>query len=175
MNIKKGKIFGIVLWIAIIGLMSVIFVFSNMVGETSNGLSDPITNKINRVVTDHIVTDLEQRPKVDRYILKEQINVFVRKTAHISEYFLLGALFLLRFCLYGAERSRAAVYSASVCLFLAVADEYHQTFVRGRYGCLEDVLIDFSGVIAGILISLAVIAIVLRKKKRKAKKELSPD
>ena len=107
------------------------------------------------------------------FMLKEKISIAVRKTAHITEFFLLGALFLLRFRLYGAGNMRAALYSASACLFLAVFDEYHQTFIPGRYGCLEDVLVDFFGVVSGILLCAAVIALVLRIKNKKTKKELS--
>lgn len=173
METKKGKIFGIALWVAIIGLISVIFVFSGMVGAVSNEFSEPITDKVNSVVTSRIVTDLDQRPAIDRFILKEKISIAVRKTAHITEFFLLGALFLLRFRLYGAGNMRAALYSVSACLFLAVFDEYHQTFIPGRYGCLEDVLVDFFGVVSGILLCAAVIALVLRIKNKKTKKELS--
>lgn len=87
METKKGKIFGIALWVAIIGLISVIFVFSGMVGAVSNEFSEPITDKVNSVVTSRIVTDLDQRPAIDRFILKEKISIAVRKTAHITEFF----------------------------------------------------------------------------------------
>ena len=166
---KAGKAIGIVLWV----MALIIFVFSNMGGAVSTDVSEPFIEKTNGFVTSHIVTDLDERPDIDKYILKEQITVFIRKSAHIFEYFLLGILLYWRFRLYGVDVHRAGLYSLCVSLIFAVADEYHQTFIDGRYGCLEDVLIDSAGIVAGILISAMITVIVLQKKKRKAKKELS--
>lgn len=170
---KAGKAIGIFLWVAIFVMALIIFVFSNMGGAVSTDVSEPFIEKTNGFVTSHIVTDLDERPDIDKYILKEQITVFIRKSAHIFEYFLLGILLYWRFRLYGVDVHRAGLYSLCVSLIFAVADEYHQTFIDGRYGCLEDVLIDSAGIVAGILISAMITVIVLQKKKRKAKKELS--
>jgi VanZ family protein len=39
------------------------------------------------------------------------------------------------------------------CLFVAVTDEFHQTFVASRSASVRDILIDSGGAILGLLIS----------------------
>ncbi len=170
---RAGKIVGIILWVAIFVMALIIFVFSNMGGDVSANVSEPFVEKTNGFVTSHIVTDIDEKPESARVALYDRITVFIRKSAHIFEYFLLGILFFWRFRLSDAEIFRASVYAVCASLVFAVADEYHQTFIAGRYGCLEDVLIDSAGIVVGVLICAAISAIVTRKKKSKAKKELS--
>ena len=37
-----------------------------------------------------------------------------------------------------------------VCLFYAVTDEFHQSFVPGRGSLVSDVLVDFGGTLIGL-------------------------
>ena len=46
----------------------------------------------------------------------------------------------------------------------AISDEVHQLFVPGRSGQATDVLIDFSGSLAAILILSSVLYLIRRKK-----------
>lgn len=169
---KKNKLLGAVVWFAIIVTLTAIFVFSNMASDASESVSAPLIDKTNEFVASHIVTDLGERPANDRHILEEKVTVFVRKSAHAFEYFCLGFLVFLRFYLYGVDRFRSGGLAMCVCLLLAIADEYHQTFVPGRCGCLSDALIDFCGIVVGILICLAILLIVSHKRERKAKRGL---
>ena len=75
-------------------------------------------------------------------------DLVLRKSAHIAEYAILGAL------AYRASRSWAAgVVLASA---YAVTDEVHQAFVRGRHGSPVDWLIDTAGVVAGVALAVRV-------------------
>lgn len=66
----------------------------------------------------------------------------LRKLCHVLEY---GVLFALTRRAIGAGSSwKAAVF----CVLYACSDEWHQTFVFGRHGCVGDVLIDSAGVLA---------------------------
>ncbi len=69
-------------------------------------------------------------------------DVVLRKTAHVAEFAILGAL-LLRAC------ARAPLAFVLGTLY-AVSDELHQTFVDGRCGAPLDVAIDAIGVGTGI-------------------------
>jgi VanZ family protein len=89
----------------------------------------------------------------------EQIDLIhglLRKTGHVTEYFLLGILF---FRAFRSDDSRAwhprwAVYSLIGVVLYAVSDELHQTFIVSRTGSLVDVGFDSAG---GILSQVALI------------------
>jgi VanZ family protein len=82
--------------------------------------------------------------------------VFVRKCAHLTEYAVL-ALLLWR-ALHkppgpGVARWRwpvAGLVLALVALY-AASDEFHQTFVPSREGCVTDVVLDTIGGALGLL------------------------
>ena len=118
------------------------------------------------------MADLDERSNEEQDAFELKSWIFVREAAHLFEYALLGALFLLRFRLYGTSVFRASMYSSCVCALVAVFVEYHQTFVDGRCGCLEDVLVDFAGIAGGILICVSIVCFIGARKKKKAKKEL---
>ena len=84
---------------------------------------------------------------------------FLRKAGHFSEYLALGLLL--------AATLRAYMPRAGVGIFLplfaglltAVLDETIQLFVEGRSGQISDVLLDFSGVLAGLGLFFGVAAL----------------
>jgi VanZ family protein len=70
-------------------------------------------------------------------------DTLLRKTAHVLEYALLGALLL---------RAVGRVWPAlALGIAYAASDEVHQRFVAGRHGSLRDVAIDTAGVALGLL------------------------
>lgn len=84
----------------------------------------------------------------------ETLNYFIRKTAHLTEYGILGALTFR--ALRGDRRSwspRWAIGAIVFAAFIASIDEIHQTFVPSRTGTWHDVVLDAAGAtIAQILI-----------------------
>ena len=104
------------------------------------------------------------------------LNHIVRKCAHATEFALLGILvFNLLIQLTRAHRkldSRdlslrlfpLAAGAWVISTLYAVTDELHQIFVAGRSCQLTDVCIDSSGVLAGILISCAILALIRRRR-----------
>ena len=73
-------------------------------------------------------------------------DIFLRKLAHLAEYFVLTYLWLR--C-QGVRRRwpvLAAVSAFTFALFVASADELYQTTVQGRHGTPADVLVDLAGV-----------------------------
>ena len=69
-----------------------------------------------------------------------------RKIAHISEYAVLAFLLMRTFIYHHMARKNAAILAAIIAVCYAIGDEYHQTFVNGRSGCVRDTLIDSVGI-----------------------------
>lgn len=82
----------------------------------------------------------------------ETVQLFVRKSAHVTEYAVLAAL-LLRGLRAGAK---ARVWWATLALVAAVVyaalDEFHQSFVASRTASPRDVLIDSCGALIGLAV-----------------------
>ena len=87
----------------------------------------------------------------------EQGEFIIRKTAHFTEFFILGVMLCIEFSmeLYGVLR-RFAIPSL-VGLLVAFIDETIQLFVIGRSGEIRDIWIDFAGAMFGTLIVLAIV------------------
>ena len=90
-------------------------------------------------------------------------NYFVRKSAHFTEYAILGALLFRAFRAGDVLRWRLkwAVYSFVFSVSWALLDELHQTFTQKRGGSIWDSLLDSSGA----LVMLVVISIAARKRR----------
>jgi len=83
----------------------------------------------------------------------EALNFLFRKSAHVTEYAILGLL------LYGTLlnstnfewRLRTAVRSVLIAVLYALTDEFHQIFEPGRTASLMDFGIDTAGAFLGTL------------------------
>jgi VanZ family protein len=75
----------------------------------------------------------------------------VRKTAHFSEYMILGTLLVAGF--FNRSRvAKTALLSLAAGFLYAVSDEVHQIFVPGRTGRFTDVVIDTLGIALSVFI-----------------------
>jgi hypothetical protein len=81
------------------------------------------------------------------------LDFAIKKSAHLLVYALLGISFLRGVRGDSPTTRGHLMLAALVTVAFAISDEYHQTFVFGREGRWQDVLIDTAG---------ASIAIVLR-------------
>ncbi len=143
----KERLYRIVLWIATLTLMTVIFSFSSQTGEESGGLSDMIAVP----VTEMLIEQRPEMPPAQEAALYEQVSHFVRKTAHFSEYALLGMLVYLLLRCYGLRQWWLPWIIGTLYAF---TDELHQVFTPARSGQLTDVLLDSSGVFCGVMLVL---------------------
>jgi VanZ family protein len=93
-------------------------------------------------------------------------NYIVRKSAHFTEYAILGALLFRAFRSSDVLRWRFkwVAYSFMFSVAWALLDELHQTFTQKRGGSIWDSLLDSSGA----LVMLAVISIVARRPRIRA-------
>lgn len=85
----------------------------------------------------------------------EGLSFIVRKTAHFSEYALMGFLWYI----WLKNKRWNVLISLGATVIYAMTDEFHQLFVPGRSGELRDVLVDSAGGAAGILAAFVVLCI----------------
>lgn len=79
-------------------------------------------------------------------------NLLVRKTAHFTEYAVLGAIVSSTMLSAGPLRGRRLLVCALVLVFAPSIDETIQLFVPGRCGAVTDVMIDCCGAAFGTFI-----------------------
>ena len=131
-------------WLPVILWMFLIFGFSSDSGSVvhSSRILDPVL----RFLFPGMSED-------DRF----KIVFFARKCCHLTEYAILTLLVwrarrkpLLRDL--GPWNWREAVVALSVTAIYAATDEFHQTFVPNREGCVRDVIIDTCGGAGGLFL-----------------------
>lgn len=92
-------------------------------------------------------------------------NHFVRKSAHFTEYFVLGVLLFYTAKAYFSKIDYKIIVAPISGLVVACVDETIQLFATGRSGQITDVLLDFSGICTAVLILYVI------SKMRKFKKD----
>lgn len=90
----------------------------------------------------------------------------VRKLAHFLEFTAFGASLSATFIAYKSELVRQIPNMLFLMLAVPVTDEALQYFSPGRSPQISDVLLDFSGCIAGLIFTALVFTIIKYKKER---------
>ena len=124
---------------AVLVFLILLFIFSNSLqnGEESNERSGKVMELLRMLLDPH------------ERVAAEQFHWFVRKAAHFTEFAALGSsLWLL---MQSVQKLVCFSYLSVpfISLLTAVTDEYIQSFT-GRTSSVQDVLIDFSGALAGL-------------------------
>lgn len=130
-------------------MMYVIFRFSAQEGTDSATLSRYVSKMLvlayNRVMS----------KGYDNYTLNsliDYIHPYVRKGAHITEYFGLAMAVSLPLWVYRIRGFGLTLFAGFFCVAFAALDEYHQSFTIGRSASPRDVLIDSIGILLGIIV-----------------------
>lgn len=121
----------------------VISMFSSQPALASTRVSDKIVNNLT-FVPESIPRHSEEKGVIT-------LTYIVRKMAHFYNFAFLGALFGTNKNLLKNNLCQSLIWALLGGL-VAVADEAHQYFVPGRCMKLEDILIDFSGILFGICV-----------------------
>ncbi len=163
MNPILPLLFKLLSFLPTIALLFLIFGFSAQDGESSGSLSFQVSLFLVRLFSP-LIPAVQSEDILIEYA--ELIHLYVRKAAHMTEYFLLAlslqlplAAWLSRFLTWKWRIAAGTVLT----ILLAALDEYHQTFVPGRSGNLTDVCIDSVGAIAASII-LYVFFTILHKR-----------
>lgn len=124
---------------------------SQISGQVSDGIVAVINEKLNLGFSDGQVAEISGK-----------IEYYVRKMAHVTEYFLLAVSVAFPLYVYGLRGIPLLLVAGIFCVSFAGLDEYHQSFVAGRSPSKKDVLIDSIGVVLGITVT-RIIGFVGRK------------
>ena len=108
-----------------------IFLFSAQPARVSADLSGSVGERL----LDAVYPGFSELDTAKRQEMIEQIDFFVRKSAHFTEYLVLGFLLALDFRPLKRKIRYFPLVPAILSGFLyAVSDEIHQMFVPGRAG-----------------------------------------
>ena len=154
--------------IPVILCMVFIFYMSHQPATVSGKMSTKAGVEIGKILE----PEFENFTTAKKISYAEHIDFWVRKTAHICEYVLLGCLMAHAFIIFQKDRRRFGtrtwlLYGWGACVIYAITDEVHQLFISGR-GCgVRDMCIDGVGAFLGIVFYVCVIErvwkLVLRK------------
>ena len=150
-----------------IAMMCAIYFFSAQTGEVSGQLSYEISYQIvetkNEILNTHKTYD-------QLAVEADSIHYYVRKAAHMTEYFLLAIAVSFPLYVYGIRGFWLILTAGAVCVGFAGFDEYHQSMVDGRGPAVKDVMIDSAGAGLGILLVQALCWSTLHKPKSRKKR-----
>lgn len=146
--------------ILLLALYLVIFGFSAQNGEQSGSVSMQLSEKCVEILNTISGKYWENTAVESAAMFFEHP---LRKLAHFSEYACMGILIFS--IVYQWVMGKKKYLIATLWVFLSAAvDEWHQSFVPGRYASIKDVLLDTCGGICGIV--LLTLIIKGRKKSR---------
>ena len=130
-------------------MMYIIFSFSAQTGAVSGNLSYEVSYKVVEVKSEVLN---ENRSNEELAYEADHIHYYVRKAAHMTEYFLLAIAVSFPLYVYGVRGVWLMLLAGIICVGLSGMDEYHQSFVADRTPALKDVGIDSIGAFIGILL-----------------------
>ena len=142
----------IINWILLIAWMLLIFLMSNQPAHISNQQSNSFINMLA-----FFGIDLNSK-------LGSLASFVVRKTAHFTEYAVLGFFTYKAVSCDVKDRKKAVLMAQLISTGYASTDEIHQMFVPGREGKVFDVMIDSCGAFCGIMVSLITQKLIEKKK-----------
>lgn len=140
-------------------MLLLIFGFSSQDGNTSDSLSFRVCRAILSFADSIFSWNLSGQTFLSH---AQSMQLFVRKAAHVTEYFLLTLSIFLPLRVLVVQKRPFRSLQEFLCrlllptCFLAVIcaslDEFHQSFVPGRCGTPIDVLVDSIGILFGCII-----------------------
>ena len=147
--------------------MLVIFAYSAKTAEASTGQSLRLGRALGRLV----ISDWNELSETEQQAFAERWDHPIRKTAHVTEFAILGILLTNVFLLRKTKKKPAAMLSLFCGIVYAASDELHQTFVPGRAGMFSDVCVDTCGVVIGTALLIGIYVLAEMIKGRSGRKE----
>ncbi|ANE41710.1 VanZ like family protein [Fervidobacterium changbaicum] len=157
-NVRKATL--IVLFAGVLFWVATIFYFSTRPPEESHqqsSLAYKVIKKIDSILdfsNTEIFKKVERKLKLiwfgTEYVPAEMV---IRKTAHFGLYFVFGFLVALTFFWWKRDIIVSGITGLTIPSTYAIFDEYNQIFYR-RGSSLNDVVIDASGALVGVIVFL---------------------
>lgn len=144
--------------------MGVIFMFSAQVSDESKSSSNKVTSAVVNTV---ISIKKENISEEKRQKIIEDKTFIVRKSAHFTEYFILGLILILYLQTKEKLAPKYIILAIIFCVLYATSDEIHQLFVDGRSCKIMDILIDTCGSSLAILGFTSIYKLTTNLKKQK--------
>ncbi|MBQ9767122.1 MAG: VanZ family protein [Lachnospiraceae bacterium] len=156
-------------------MLLLIFGFSAQDGDTSGSLSFRISLALVRICDRVFSLDYTDAELLTN---AESIGLFVRKAAHMTEYFLLTLSIYLPLWVLLPKKpendtsqtetflKRYLLPTFLLSVLLAALDEFHQSFVPGRCGTPVDVMIDSVGIFIGCMVLVFCHRCIQKKRRR---------
>lgn len=141
----KGRLKIVLSFILIFVWMAIILSFSSDTAEMSKKKSGFVLEKI-----EPVVVNAATKIGIDN-INEDNLHFFVRKNAHMFNYFVLGILVFNGVRLIILKNKYRFLLSWASTIIFASIDEFYQTFIPGRSGEIRDVFIDNIGSLIGIV------------------------
>lgn len=144
--------------------MIFIFAFSSRTGNVSSEDS----GRVGRFVGETFVPTFKDWSKEKQQAFVDKVDHPIRKTAHATEYAILGML--LCGSIYEKEKQRRmkTIFPWIIGTLYAATDEFHQLFVPGRSGQITDVMLDSAGVLVGVFLIYIIWNHTVQKKIRQS-------
>lgn len=166
---KKDRLSKIIVCSLVLGVMMIIFMFSNQPSNESNHLSSQFVSGFQSVI--RFIPFL---PSSIKNKLLSGAGFYVRKVAHMAIYTLLGAATWTALRQINIKR-RSVRRTLIIGIIYACLDEFHQYFIAGRSAKLGDVVIDTIGICLGIFLARVISGMIKynekhRKSQNKRKK-----
>jgi|LGVF01.1.fsa_nt_gb VanZ family protein len=149
--LNRKKLVMILSWTMLFLWMLFIFNLSSQVADESMGLSEGATEFVMKMIE-------KVNPDIDFNI--DGFHHIIRKCAHFTAYLILGAFAVNALKKSEIKGQRVFFLALLFCVLYAISDEFHQLFVLGRSGEINDVVIDSIGSITGIWIYSKLIRII---------------
>lgn len=131
------KLFKFMIWLTVILYTGFIFSNSLMNGAESSSFSYSVANRLALFLNNHGI-----------YFYMSTFHAYLRKMAHFTEFFGLGALTAIAIATCPLFKSRLLNFILFI-IAIPTSDETIQYFVPDRACSIKDVFIDAAGMICG--------------------------
>ena len=159
---KRKRVWRIVSVALIVVWAVVIFSFSAQPDTESSEISGHVSYRIVKMWNQvfglkHSGPELEQ--------MAQKIEYPVRKAAHMSEYAVLALLIFQALTAFDRKKNRGCM-ALGITAAYAATDEFHQMITGDRTPLFQDVMLDGTGALCGILLCILCELIYLRVKRK---------
>ena len=144
-DLIKRKVFKILLCVIWLG---VIFYNRTRPGEISQKSSNEIINVAKKVIKIPAVSIDEAGSKF------KDVNFYIRKNAHFFQYLILGLLLCSALRQFKLNKGTEIFLMLFLLLLFPVIDELIQKYIPGRTSNITDIVIDFSGGVLAVVLSI---------------------
>lgn len=143
--LKSKKAVSIVSLFMAIGWMLLIISFSSDPADISSSKSKAVLERV-----EPAVEKMEESLKI-QIADDGRLHFYVRKNAHMFNYFVLAVLVATCIRMSGVKGFRSYILAYIIVTLFSAVDEYYQTFIPGRSGEVRDVMVDNVGVVMGLV------------------------